>query len=256
MTVSLTDAVPGFRGLGELPAPPQSGALRVEVAIDLTDAVLHLPGEDVPLLSSNRRVFQLPHGGVVRADGGDVAPFAATDLLVRRGATTFSPVHEAPAAGQVQLDIASGTLTFPSPLPATGTLELGYFVGLWEVRVERFVATVVIDIAHDDPDEHAVLTEAIEAALRANEWPAGAGMRSIEPIALSPATPMPGLPAANRTRSLMYRCDVERIEPVITTSGGPIRTIEVPIVLEHKTSPTTSQNETEEMTIRNGETPP
>ena len=220
---------PACAALGEFPSPPQTGALRVDTTIDLADPTLHLPGEDVPLLSSNRRVLQLPHGGVVRADGDDLPPFAPADLLVRRGATTFTPVHQAPAAGEVQLDVASGALTFPSPLPATGTVELGYFVGLWEVRVERFTATLLLDIAHDDPDAHAALVEAVERAMSAEQWPAGAGIRSIVPTALSAATPVPGLPAVNRTRQLAFRIDVERIEPIIPSSGGPIARIEAPI---------------------------
>jgi len=229
VTVSVDDAVPGFRGLGQAPAPPQRGALRVDVALDLADPVLHLGGEDVPLLSTNRRVLQLPHGAVVREAGDDLPPFTATDLSVRRGATTFAPVHQAPAAGQVQLDIPSGALTFPSPLAATGTLELGYFVGLWEVRVERFTATVHLDVAHDDADEHAALTAAVEDALAADQWPAGSGVRSIEQTSVSAATVIAGLPAANRTRRLSFHVDVERIDPVIRTSGGPITSIEVPI---------------------------
>ncbi len=227
ITVSVADAVPGFRGLGEIPGPPQTGALRVDTTIDLADPVLHLAGEDVTLLSANRRVLQIPHGAVVRASGDDVAPYTTADLLVRVGATTFAPVHQAPAAGQVQLDIPSGTLTFPSPLPATGQVELGYFIGLWEVRVERFAASVLVDVAHNNSAAHAALTEAIEAAMRVGEWPASSGMRSIEPVALSAATSIPGLPAANRTQRLTFRCDIERIEPVIPTSGGPIRLVDV-----------------------------
>jgi len=232
VTVSLEDAVAGFRGLGERPSPPQTGALRVDVEVDLADPELHLPGEDVELLSANRRVLHLPHGAVVRADGDDAPPFGAADLSVRRGAATFTPVHDPPAAGQVQLDVASGTLTFPSPLPATGTLQLGYFVGLWEVRVERFTATLLVDVAHDDAVEHVAITEAVEAALRRDEWPADLGIRSIEPVALSAATTIETLPAANRTRRLTYRIDVELVEPVIHTSGGPIRHVDVPVELE------------------------
>jgi hypothetical protein len=226
ITVSVSDAVPGFRGLGELPAPPQTGSLRVEADIDLADPVLHVPGEDVPLLSADGRTLQLPHGAVVRESGDDLAPFATTDLLVRLGATTFAPVHATPAAGQVQLDIPSGALTFASPLPSTGTLELGYFVALWEVRVERFTANVLIDIAHNDVDDQFILIEASEAALRADQWPASEGVRSIEPVALSPSVPIAGLPAANRTCRLTYHADVEVVEPVIPSSGGPIRRIE------------------------------
>ena len=54
-------------------------------------------------------------------------------------------------------------------------------------------------------------------------------MRSIEPVAVSAAVPVAGLPPANRTRRLTYAVAVERIEPLVRTSGGPIRSIEIPI---------------------------
>jgi hypothetical protein len=228
ITVSAAEAVSGQRGLGRVPAAPFHGALRVDTAIDLADPVLHLPGEDVPLLSGNRRVLQLPHGAVVKEDGTDLPPYMQSDLLVQRGATAFTPVHAAPAAGQVQLDIPSGALTFPSPLAATGVLQLGYFIGLWEVQVERFAATLFVDISHDDAAAHEALTQAVERALTA-PWPPSRGVRTIDALAVSAAAPLSGLPAGHRSRRLTYRVDVERIEPLVQTSGGPIRSIEIPI---------------------------
>lgn len=231
ITVSVLDAVSPLRSLGETPGPPQTGALPVSTRLPLADPVLHLPAEDVSLLSSDRRILQLPHGAVVRADGTDTPPFAAGDLRVRQGATAFVVVHQPPAAGQVQLDVTSGALTFADPLPTSGTIELDYFVGLWEVRVERFAATALLDVAHTDPAALATLTTAIETALTRPQWPRGAAVRSIEQTALSASAPIPGIPGTT-SRRLSYRIDVERIEPVITTSGGPIRTIDVPVRLE------------------------
>jgi len=230
ITVSVADAVPAVRGLGEVPGPPQTGALHVTTAVDLADPILRLASETVELLSSDRRVLQLPHGGVVRSDGSETPPFSTSDLTVRLGATTFTPTQQAPAGGQVRLDIAAGALTFANPLPASGTLDLGYFIGLWEIRVERFAATMFVDVAHHDLDAHQVLTEAVEFALARDQWPATAGMRSIQPVALSAASVIPGLAAGSRTRRLTFRVDVERIEPVIRASGGPITVIDVPVI--------------------------
>lgn len=228
ITVSVDQAVPAVRGLGQVPGPPQTGALRVETSIDLADPRLHLAGETVDLLSSDRRTIQLPHGAVVRADGTDTPPYRTTDLTVRVGATSFTPITQgSPDGGQVRLDVPSGALTFRDPLPDPGTLTLGYFVGLWEITVERFAATLYVDIAHDDADAHAALTTAVENALARDQWPATAGIRQIQPIALSAATPIAGLPVTIRSRRLTYAIDVERIEPVILTSGGPIRTVAV-----------------------------
>lgn len=227
ITVSTADAVAAARGLGEVPGPPQTGALRVDTGIDLSDPVLHSAGETVDLLSPDRRTLQLPHGAVVRADGSDTPPYTTADLTVRLGATTFTPVQQAPVAGQVGLDIPSGAVTFASPLPGSGTLELGYFVGLWEITVERFAATMYVDVAHNDPDSHTMLTTAVEAALTRDQWPAEAGMRAIRPVALSAAIQIAGLVGYARTRRLTYHIEVERIQPVIRTSGGPIAVVAV-----------------------------
>jgi len=229
VTVSVESATAAMRSVGQVPGPIQTGALRVDVVIDLADPVLHLAGEDVPLLSSNRRTFQLPHGSVVRAAGDDLPPFTGSDLRVRVGATTFTPVHDAPAAGQVALDIASGALTFPNPLPASGTIELGYFVGTWEVRVERFAATAHLDVSTASQADLDTLVPAIERALNPLAFATGSGVRRIEPVALSSATTITGLPPAARRQRLTYQVDFELIEPIIPTSGGPIRRIDVTI---------------------------
>lgn len=228
ITVSIDNARPAVRGLGEVPGPPQTGALRVDTSVNLADPSLHVNGETVGLLSPDRRTLQLPHGAVVRADGTDTPPYSTSDLTVRLGATTFTPVTEqAPTATQVRLDLPSGALTFRDPLPNSGALTLVYFVGLWEITVERFAATMYVDIAHNNAAVHATLTTAVEAALARDQWPATAGMRQIQEVALSSSTSIAGLPAATRTRRLTYTIDVERIEPVIRTSGGPIVAIAV-----------------------------
>lgn len=228
ITVSVDNAVPAVRGLGEIPGPPQTGALRVETSVDLADPRLHLAGETVELLSGDRRTLQLPHGAVVRADGTDTPPYSTADLTVRLGATTFTPITGGtPTATQVRLDVASGAISFRDPLAAAGSLTLGYFVGLWEITVERFAATMYVDVAHNDPDAHTALLTAVEDGLARAQWPTAAGMRQIQPVALSAALPIAGLPVANRSRRLTYAIDVERIEPVIATSGGPIRAVAV-----------------------------
>jgi hypothetical protein len=199
----------------------------VDTSLDLADTELHLDGEDVELLSSDRRVLQLPHGAVVRASGDDTPPYATGDLLVRLGATTFTPVHAPPNATQVQLDIPSGALTFLNPLPAAGTLELGYFVGVWDVSVERFKATVHLDMAAADGAAVETLSTAVDTALTPGRQLAARGFRSVEPRALSAAVPIPGIAGAQRTQRITYAVEFESITPVIPSSGGPIRVVDV-----------------------------
>jgi hypothetical protein len=232
ITVSLEDVVPSVRGLGAFPSPPLTGALRVETSVDLADTELHLDGEDVELLSGDRRVLQLPHGAVVRASGDDTPPYSTGDLLVRLGATTFTPVHAPPAATQVRLDIPSGALTFLDPLPTSGTLELGYFVGVWDVGVERFRATVHLDMAADDGAALETLSTAVETALAPGRQLAARGFRSIEPRALSAAVPIAGVAGAQRTQRITYAVEFESITPVIPSAGGPIRVVDVDSVFD------------------------
>jgi len=227
ITVSLEEILPAIRGLGSTPSAPLEGALRVNRSIDLADTVLHADGEDIDLLSGDRRTLQLPHGSVVRASGDAIAPFSTGDLLVRLGATTFTPVHHAPGAGEVEVDFLAGALTFANPLPATGTLQLGYFVGLWELHVERFAATVHLDVAGADAGATEALSTAVEAVLTPEQGVQQAGFRRFEPRALEAAGPIPGIAGAFRSRRLTYAAEFELIEPVIPSSGGPIRAVDV-----------------------------
>jgi hypothetical protein len=233
VVVSVDAATPAMRSVGQVPGPVETGALRIEVSIDLADATLHLPGEDVVLISADRRTLQLPHGSVVRASGDDTAPFAASDLRVRVGATSFAPVHGTPTASQASLDIASGALTFRNPLPPTGTIELGYFVGTWEVHVERFAATAHLEIAAASQATLDQLVIDVEHALTVPRIEPAIGIRRIEPVALSSATSISGLPPAARRQRLSYQIDFERVEPIVPTSGGPIRRIDVTIQPPH-----------------------
>jgi hypothetical protein len=242
ITVSLEDIVPAVRGLGSVPSPPLEGALRVETAVELADPILHTPAEEVELLSQDRRTLQLPNGAVVRASGDAVPPYGTGDLLVRIGMTTFTPVHQPPGATEVQLDIPSGALTFADPLPATGTLQLGYFVGLWDVRVERFAATVHLDVAAADAAATETLSTTVEAALAPDLGVQEAGFRRLEPVALSAAAPIPGLAGAQRSRRLTYAAEFELIEPVIPSSGGPIRIVDVESELDPIVAPPVNEH--------------
>src|SRR2546425_8535841 len=145
VTISLSDVSERLRGLGRLPAPTVTGALRVDTTLDLANPVLIFPDEVVPLLSDDRRTVRLAHGPLVRADGTATQPFSGTDLRAVLGATIFAPVEGAPAAGQVQVLPDAGELRFAAPLPATGVLALGYFIGEWEVATARYQGVLTLE---------------------------------------------------------------------------------------------------------------
>jgi len=230
VAISVTRAEQPLPALGRTPVSVMTGALRVETSIDLADPVLHLPGEDVSLLSPDRRVVHLPHGSVVRADGIGDHPFGTGDLLVRVGPTTFPPVAGVPSAAQVQLDAQAGILQFLNVLPAAGTLELGYFIGAWEVRTERHQGEVEVEVFAASGAVAADLSAAVDAVLTRDPIPVATGLRRVEPLGLGPITVAPavlGLAATSRSRVLRYRFSFERIDPVIQTSGGPIVRVDV-----------------------------
>ncbi len=231
VAISILSAEQPLPALGRTPASLMTGALRVDTSLDLTDPVLHLPGEDVGLLSPDRRLVHLPHGSVVRADGVGDQPFAAGDLLVRLGPITFTPVAGPPAGPtQVQVDPQEGTLRFGDPLPASGTLALGYFVGAWEVRTERHQGEVAVEVYAASSAATADLSASVDDALTRVPIPVGTGLRRVEPLGLGPVTVALfglGLPATTRSRVLRYRFSFERTDPVISTAGGPIRRVEV-----------------------------
>lgn len=227
IVASLGGAIVPGRSLGSVPGPVMEGALRISSPIDLANPKVDVAGESVPLLSGDRRTLQIPHGSVVRADGSADLPFATTDILVKLGATTFTPVAPPPAsATAVGLDPAAGTLTFRDPLPATGTVELGYFVGAWEVRAERFKAALSLQVFAASATAVEALSRDVEAALALERFPGASGFRSVNAVAIGSIGGIT-TPTGAFSRLLEYAVDFENIEPVILGAGGPIRQIAV-----------------------------
>ena len=154
--------------MGRVPGPTRTGALPVTATIELADPALHFPGdppETVTLLTNGRRTLLLPWGTIVRADGLSDQPFAPSDLVVRRGNTTFTPVAGPPGPTEVQLDPIAGTLDFASALPNTGTVQLEAFVGTWDETVERFRSQLAVDVYADSVSGVDDLSRAVDAAL-------------------------------------------------------------------------------------------
>jgi hypothetical protein len=227
ITASITEAVRPVPSLGRVPGPVMAGALRVNTSVSLAQPTLTIGDETVQLLSADRRTLQLPHGSVVRADGLADFPFSVADLSVRLGPQTFTPVAGPPAsATDVQLDPAAGTAVFRDPLPATGALLLGYFVGAWEVRSERFKAGLSLEVFGSTAAAVQTLSDQVEQALEPHRIPPEIGIRSLEPVALGPIGPR-AVSGGAVGRRIDYAVDFEHIEPLILTGGGPITSIHV-----------------------------
>src|SRR5262249_16436323 len=180
VVLSVTGVQQQLRGIGRLPAPSVTGALPVTNRIDLANPVATFPDAVVPLLSNDRLTLTLPHGPLVAADG-TTTTFGTADLHVTVDATTFAVVDTAPGAGRGEPDPDLGVLHFGAPLPATGTLNVSYFIGEWEVRTERYQGTVLVEVFATDDAGADSLSRAVEIALLEPTGGGPTGLNEIQP---------------------------------------------------------------------------
>jgi len=230
VSISVDEVAERARGLGRLPAPVQTGALRIETSLDLANPVVTVADETVDLLSEDRQTLQLPHGGIVRADGTPTRPFAGGDLLVEVDGTPLTVVGDEPDAGEVRPDPEVGELLFGAPLPAVGTLRLGYFVGEWEVTNERYQGLLAVQPFADDVPGVEDLTRQVDEAFADGRWRGVRGLRSFTPKSFGPVVIIQAVGAGrrdSRSRTITYAFDYERVEPVVRTGGGLIGTVAI-----------------------------
>jgi hypothetical protein len=202
-----------------------TGALRWTVTIDLANPVLADPPPPFDLLDPTRTQLTLPHGGQVRADG-TTGPLGAADVSISVGAAALALVAGVPTGNQFAVDPAVGAVTLGTPLPATGTLTAGYFLGQWEQRISRIAGTLRVDVCAAAADDTRGLADQILAAL------AGARARAAIPRlnALVPSNvssvgaPDPASGNARR-RTLRFTFDFENEINQPDSSGGVIREI-------------------------------
>jgi hypothetical protein len=226
VVVSFTGIEQRLQGIGRLPAPSEVGALQVTTIVDLANPVATFPDAIVGLLSSDRKTLTLPHGPLVAADGTTTA-FAASDLQVTRGATTFAVVAGAPGPGDVQPDPDLGVLRFGTALPATGTLTAAYFVGEWEVRTERYQGVLLVETFAANAVGVDTLSRAVETALLAPAGAPLAGLNRIEPKSWQAIEETGTNRAKARGRALGFAFDYELVEPHVGSGGGLISTVSV-----------------------------
>jgi hypothetical protein len=226
LTLAISDAASPMNGIGLIPRAPRTGALRLSSAIDLADPVLRFPGEpEVPLLSSDRRALQLPHAPLVTADGSPTATLGPADLQVEAGGSGYAVVSGPPTGRQVRPDAATGLLELGEPLPGTGELRLGYFIGQWEVLATRYQVTLGVDVFAATGGVVESLSQSVDRALLVRP-PGISGLRSIAPLAWGVVLTAP-TPANARVRTLRYRVDYEVEDAVIPTGGGLIARVRI-----------------------------
>lgn len=240
VVLALSDVELPLAAVGRTPSAVRTGALRVQTSLDLAEPILHAGDEAIVLLSADRRSLQLPHGGIVHADGTTDGPILAADLSVRLGTTTMTIVAASPTANHIAVNAERGVVTFGSALPATGRLELGYFIGTWEERVERYRGVLSATVAAATAADTARLGDEVVAALAA-PLPVASGLRTIDPVAIGPVASVGGPGSTGRRRPLTFKFEAELIFPLIRTSGGEISEIDAAVDMDGSMPPSTER---------------
>jgi len=231
VVLSIDDVVQKLASVGRLPAPSESGALSVTTTVDLADPVATFPDATVLLLSNDRLTLTLPHGPLVAADG-TTTTFGPGDLHVAVGATTFTVVAGAPGAGQVRPDPDLGVLHFGAALPGTGTLTAQYFVGEWEVRVERYNGSLLVETFATDAPGVDTVSRAVETALLDPPGTPLAGLIQIDPTSWQATAEAGTGRAGARGRALAFAFDFELVRPLLGAGGGLIDTVSVSVTVD------------------------
>lgn len=222
VTIGIADVTSRLGGVGRIPRGTRTGALEVSLSVDLASPVLDLGGgESLLLVPADRRTLVLPHGPLVRADGTPDDPFTAVDLKVR-DTSSWSVVAVAPTGKQMRPDVDAGLLRFGQALPATGTLLVTYFIGLWDSVVSRYQGRLSVTVTANRDQLHA-LTRKV-ADLLALPDPAV----RLAPLSWSTTARLAtGMPAQARSQQLGYVFDAEVEQPLLTSGGGVIADVSV-----------------------------
>ena len=238
LVLSLASSARRRIGLGDR-SELMTGALRVDVAIDLADPTL--PDDPTfTLIDDTRRTVTLPHGGLVRVDGEEaITPLTSSDVTVMLNDAPLTVVPGVPAANQVHVDPVAGLMLTGSALPPAGTLDISYFLGQWERRVERIAGELRLDACAATPVTTGSLgAQAIERLLAPEAARDIVQLSTIELTALGSvdqrfATPPPGGGGVTHfRRSAQFAFEFQHLIDRVESSGGVIRTIPVTTVLE------------------------
>jgi len=204
-------------GIGRIPRGTRTGALAVDLEINLADPVV----DGLNLLSDDRRTLTLPNGPLVRADGVAQRPFGAEDLQVDDG-SPYEVVDTEPTGRQVRPDPEAGTLAFGVPLPATSTLTVHHHIGQWDVTVSRYQGELSLTVAAATGEQVRSLSRQVATVLAhpdpvARLTPRSAGAVQAQQVGQDDAL----------AQVLGYRFDAELEEPNLPTAGGVIATVAV-----------------------------
>jgi hypothetical protein len=224
VVLSLDETARAGTGLGEKTSLITDGILEWQATIDLANPVL--PEEPTfRLLSDDRTVLTLPHGGLIKSDGTP-GPLTSSDLTVSVGGTNRVVVITTPIGTTVQGDPVTGQLTFGSALPLTGNVQVTYFLGQWERRVTRITGVLRVDVFGANSADVSALTNATtEALLLPRAKTDIRNLLALNLISLSSVAPR--ATSVARRRSARFAFSFEHVNDEPDSSGGIIRLIPV-----------------------------
>lgn len=225
VTLSMAELTCSKVGVGGNPSNLLKGSLLVSLTLDLANPVVVFPDETVNLLSGDRRNVQIPHQPLVDQNGSTPEFLGQNDISVTRDGTVITVVQAPPGNGQCRLTTGTGNLQFGSALPATGELVILYRIGQWEAETTRCTGLLQIEIF----DRGAANTDQLsnEVSLALSRKNIMKGLTRLSPVTWG-AIEKPAAPGGNtRLRTLCYNFTFDHEQPVISTGGGPIRTIDV-----------------------------
>jgi hypothetical protein len=214
-------------GLGER-SILMTGALQSTAKIDLANPVL-AGTPPFPLLSADRKTLQLPHGGLVRADGS-TGVATASDIQVTVAGQGRALAAANPQANQFQADLLTGTLIFGAALPGAGIVEAVYFVGQWEQRVARLEGDLnALVLAADVAGAQDLSDSLMAAGLEASAQVAGVSSISVTELGFVALNGSDSVAARQRLVRFHFEYELELNLP--DSSGGIIRQIPVTAIL-------------------------
>lgn len=225
VVLSLEQTERAGNGLGERATLVTDSALPWQVSIALDNPVL--PEEpSFRLLDNTRTVLILPHGGLVQHDGSE-GPLTGNDLTVKVDGTSRPVVASSPTGAQVSADPVIGQLMFGSPLPATGSVDVTYFLGQWEQRLARISGTLRVDTCSANVADTSALSAAVVDALL--HPTAKTDVRRLLAIGLTALSSvgMPEAPVALRRRTARFSFVFEQEINQPESSGGIIRRVPI-----------------------------
>lgn len=226
VVVSLDAVRSNLVGVGRVPRGTRTGALTLRADIDLADPVLDLgDGEQLTLLSADRRTLTLPHGPLVAADGTQGGPLGPGDVTADDG-NPFTVVTTDPTGRRVRADADEGTLHFGSALATAGTLTVTYHVGQWDVVTFRAQGELGLDVTATTVAGVRTTSRTMASALAADLSDDASKLR-VSPLAWGPVTSGTLDDTVVRSQRLSFGLDAEVVDPILTTGGGVITHVAV-----------------------------